>query len=137
MPEELRPYIRLDGCKLVSYDLGTSQPVFIWIALRDFIRSNNITLDDVKQQADEIMNTIKDCNDGIVPDFMQEGFAALKRKRNPDILDIEMEQLSKVLGKDFYEDIMQTLDWERLPDGKFNRKTFKSKILFQFLYGTG
>jgi hypothetical protein len=135
MPEELRPYIRLDGCKMMSYDLGTSQPVFIWIALKDYIRENKITLDNVKQQADEIMNTIKDCNDSIIPDFVQEGFAALKRKRKPDTLDIEIEQLGKVLGKDFYKDIMQTLDWERLSDGKFNRKTFKSKVLFQFLYG--
>lgn len=129
MPEELRPYIRLGGCKMVSYDLGTSQPVLIWTALREYITENNITLDIVKQQTDEIIDTIKQCNDGIVPDFVQEGFTALKQKRKLDTLDDEMKQFGKVLGKDFYADIMQTIQWQ------FDRKKFKTQVLFPFLYG--
>jgi hypothetical protein len=46
-----------------------------------------------------------------------------------------MKQLRKLLSKDFYDDIMQTIHWERLPDNTFNRKKFKTNILFPFLYG--
>ena len=70
-----------------------------------------------------------------MPDYIHEGFQALLRKRKPQTLDDEMKEFGKVLGKDFYEDIMLTLDWERLSDGKFNRKKFKTKVLFPFLYG--
>jgi hypothetical protein len=129
LSEELRPYVRLNGCKMTSYDIGTSQPVFIWIALWEYIRENKITLDDVKQQASEIIETIKQCNSGTVPDFVQEGLTALKLKRREQTLDDEMEHLGKVLGKDFYKDIMQTIEWQS------DRKRFKSKVLFPFLYG--
>jgi hypothetical protein len=129
MSEELRPYIRLDGCKMVSYDLVTSQPVFIWITLREYIRENNIKLDEVKQQANEILDTIRHCNNGIVPDFVQVGLSALVQKRREQTLDDEMEQLGKVLSKDFYADIMRTIEWQ------LDRKKFKSKVLFPFLYG--
>ena len=135
MTEELRPFIRLNECKVMSYDIGTSQPVFIWIALQEYIRTNSITLVWVKNQADEILETIKQCNDGIVPDFVREGFKALKQKRKLDTLEDEMKQFGKVLGKDFYDDIMQTIEWEKLSNGKFNRKKFKTKVLFPFLYG--
>lgn len=129
MPEELRPYIRLDGCKMVAYDIGTSQCVFVWIAIREYIRKNSITLNDVKLQADEIMETIKQCSSGAMPDYVVEGLNALKRKRNPQALDEEMSELGNLLGKDFYADIMQTIDWQS------DRKQFKSKIWFPFLYG--
>ena len=129
MPEELRQYIRFDGCKMMSYDLKTSQPVFVWIALGEYIRKNEITLNDIKQQANEILDTIKLCNNGIVPDFVQDGFTALKLKRKPDALDTEMNKFGKVLGKDFYADIMKTIEWQS------DRKKFKTKVLFPFLYG--
>ena len=135
MSEELRPFVRLGGCKMVSYDLSTSQCVFVWVTLREYIRVNNITLDNIKVQADEIIETIRQCGDGTVPDFVQEGFAALKRKRKSDTLDNEMKQLGKLLGKDFYDDIMQTIEWRRLPNDQFDRKKFKSDVLFPFLYG--
>lgn len=136
MPEELRPYVRLNGCKMVSYDLKTSQPVFIWTALQDYIDKYNITFDDVKKQGDEMLDTIKKCNGGIVPDYVIEGIGRLKRKRRDDTLVEEMVQFGKVLGKDFYEDIMKEIEWKKLPNGKFDRKDFKSKVLFNFLYGT-
>jgi hypothetical protein len=135
MSEELRPYIRLEGCKMMSYDLGTSQCVFVWVTLREYIRENRITLADIKEQAIEIIDTIKHCGEGIVPDYVQEGFNALKRKRKPQTLDDEMRQLGKLLSKDFYDDIMRTIEWERLANGNFDRKRFKTKILFPFLYG--
>ena len=129
MSEELRPYIRLDGCKMTSYDLGTSQCVFVWVTLREYIRKNAITLADVKQQADEVMETMRQCGDGTVPDYVAEGFETLQRKRRPQTLDDEMRQLGKLLGKDFYADIMQTINW------KFDRRRFKTDVLFPFLYG--
>jgi len=114
---------------MISYDLGTSQPIFIWIKLREYIRENSITLEDIKKQADEIVETIKQCGDGTVPDYVLEGFDKLKRKRRPDTLDKEMQKFGKVLGRDFYADIMKTIEWQ------FDRRTFKSKVLFPFLYG--
>ena len=136
MPEELRPYIRLNGCKVMSYDLKTSQPVFIWTALKDYIKEHNITFEDIKKQADEIIEVIKKCSDGHVPDFVLNGIATLKRKRKEGTIEKEMIEFGKVLGKDFYEDIMKTIEWKRLSDGKFDRKSFKNKVLFGFLYGT-
>ena len=135
MSEELRPFVRLNGCKVVSYDLRTSQCIFVYVTLREYIRENNITLDMIKMQADEIIETIRQCNGGIVPDFVQEGFIALKRKRKSDTLEDEMKLLGKLLSKDFYDDIMQTIEWKRLPNGQFDRKGFKNKVWFQFLYG--
>jgi len=129
LSEVLRPYILLNGCKMVSYDLGTSQCVFVWVTLREYIRENNLTLDGIKRQADEIMETIRQCNDGAIPDYVCEGFSTLKRKRRPQTLDDEMKQLGKLLGKDFYADIMQTIGWQ------FGRKRFKTEVLFPFLYG--
>ena len=136
MSKELHSYVRLNGCKIMSYDLKTSQPIFIWVALRKYIREHSITIEDIKQQADEIIETIRECGDGTVPDYIQESFEALKRKRSPQVLDDEMAQFGKLLGKDFYEDVMNTLDWERLSNGKFDRDKFKTKVLFPFLYGT-
>ena len=136
MPKELYPYIRLNGCKIMSYDLKTSQPVFILIALYRYIREHSITLEVIKQQAEEIIETIQQCGNGTVPGYIRESFKALKRKRSPQTLDDEMAQFGKLLGKDFYEDVMISLDWERLSDGKFDRGTFKEKVLFPFLYGT-
>ncbi len=136
MTERLRPFIRMNGCKVMSYDLGTSQCVFIWIALREYIQKHGITLADIKRQADEIVDTITKCDkNGIAPDYITKGFAALKRRRSERILDNEMKKFGKLLGKDFYEDIMKTLKWKRLPDGSFDRKKFKQDVLFAFLYG--
>ena len=130
MSEELRPYVRLGGCKMVSYDLRTSQPVFVWITLREYIRENNITLDDVKEQADEIIETIMVCSDGKVPEYILEGLEALKRMRNPQTLEKEMKKLSRILSADFYRDVMDTIGW------KYDRKKFKTDVVFPFLYGT-
>ena len=135
MPEEIRPYIRLGGCKMVSYDIGTSQCVFAWIAIQEYIRKHKITLDDVKRQAEEIGETIKHCGDGTIPEHILKELETLKRKRDTNILADEMKEFAKLLSKDFYEDIMDTINWDRLPDGKYDRKKFKSKVLFQFLYG--
>ena len=129
MSEELRPFVRLGGCKMVSYDLGTSQPVFVWITLRDYIRANNVTLDMIKRQADEIIETIGECSDGDVPEYLLEGFEALKRKRSLQTLDDEMKQLGKMLSIDFYKDVMDTIDWQH------DRKKFKTDVVFPFLYG--
>jgi len=135
MSEEMRPYIRLGGCKMVSYDLGTSQCVFVWVTLREYISNNNITLDDVKEQADEILATMSRCGDGTIPEYVQEELDAQKRKRSEHTLDDEMEQLAKLLSKDFYNDIMETIDWKCLSDGSFDRRKFKEDVLFPFLYG--
>lgn len=135
MTGKLRSFIRLNGCKVVSYDLGTSQCVFIWIALREYIQREGITLTGIKTQADEIIQTIKQCGDGVVPDYVTKGFGVLKRKRSEQALSDEMRKLGKLLGKDFYEDIMKTIDWKRLPDGSFDRGKFKQEVLFSFLYG--
>lgn len=135
MSEKLRPFVRLGGCKMVSYDLGTSQCVFVWVTLREYIRANNITLAAIKEQADEIIETILQCGDGSIPDYVQRGFNALKRKRKPQTLDDEMKQLGKLLGNDFYNDIMLTIEWKKLSNGEFDRKRFKTEILFPFLYG--
>jgi len=107
MSEELRPYIRLNGCKMVSYDLGTSQCVFVWVTLRKYIRENNITLDNVKQQAEEIMETIRQCSNDAIPEYICEGFSTLKRKRRPQALEEEMKQLGKLLGK---QELVKSLD---------------------------
>ena len=136
MPRELYPFVRLNGCKIMSYDLKTSQPIFIWIALGEYIEKHNITLECVKKQADEILETIRFCGYGTVPVYIQESFDVLKQNLNPKLLEVEMTQLGKLFGKDFYDDVMQSLNWERKSDGTFNRDTFKSNVLFPFLYGT-
>ena len=128
MSEEMRPYVRLDGCKMVSYDLGTSQCVFVWITLREYIRENDITLDGIKKQANEIMETMAQYGDGTIPEYAREGFDVLKRRRSQHTLDREMKQLSILLSKDFYADIMKIIDWDRLPNGEFNRKKFKGDV---------
>ena len=52
-----------------------------------------------------------------------------------------MKRFAKVLSKDFYNDAMMTLGWNMAYDDTkkeyvYDRDSFKSKVLFPFLYGT-
>jgi len=135
MSEELRPYVRMDGKKLVSYDLGTSQCVFIWLNLREYIQKMRFTPDLLCAQADSILSTVSHCNKGEIPTYLTEGIAALKDKLNSGTLDEEMDQLRRLLETDFYADIMETINWKKKDNGEYDRKSFKSDVLFAFLYG--
>ena len=55
MSEELRPYVRMDGKKLVSYDLGTSQCVFIWLN-GESPKKCVLLVDSTKYKSETILN---------------------------------------------------------------------------------
>lgn len=144
IPKYLRPFVRMDGCRVASYDLKTSQPVFLCLTLEKFVDEKGITLIDIKQQAEEIIDTISGI-DGEVPPYLCNGFQTLLRKRSDGIIQDEFRRFRQLLRKDFYEDMIGFLQRERpvselcrlSPHRKRwnGRGEFKGKIFFPFLFG--
>lgn len=136
MSKCLRPFVRLEGGQVVSYDLSSSHCVFFCMAVEKYIEENNYTVEMARKQAKEIMRVIGRCT-GKVPQFVLDGFTALKDRRTDKIIREELKEYKKRLATDFYQHAMDdpVVDWERDAKGERNRDTFKSSAFFRFLYG--
>jgi len=139
MPKCLRPFVRMDGHKCVSYDLGTSHCVFVCLAVQEYIKENKYTVAMARKQAAEIVRVVRKCTGNVM--YGTNTFYSLRDRRanragNMDkaILD-ELKLFKKLLVKDFYQHAIDHINHGRRDYEKYDRDSFKREVFFKFLYG--
>ncbi len=128
MPRELRPFIRLNGRKLVSYDIVSSQVIFFAMVTRD-----------ESQEWIDFSPIIQEIQEWY-PQFLPEGLFekegenksnqlswTLKKYRNTRLRN-EIDSLFRLLEGDFYRHLMDKANWEN------SRDDFK-QAFFEILFG--
>lgn len=134
LPRELRPYGRINGNRVIAYDITSSQVIFFAVILRErcsncFSRRENIDFPKIIEEIRELY-----------PRFMPMGIfkkeAQNKSNRRSYTLQQyrlkrfrdEIELLFRMLQGDFYAEMMKECGWSH------SRDDFKKKF-FEILYG--
>lgn len=140
--KSLRPFVRLNGKPVVSYDITSSQCIFFALTVREEskdVRIKNILAEIQKYCPGYIRNR---------DEFLQKECHELRREKHSDIpyttlfryrgnqLDKEIKQLFQILSGDFYRFLMEKagITWGPKEEFQKKRDQFKGKF-FEFLYG--
>ena len=130
LPEVLRPFIRMNGKKIVSYDITTSQCVFFAMSVRDEVRDGinfNGILKEIEEYYPQYMSRFENTATELkMPNHKRRSMGILGKQKW--CLEYEIETLFGLLKDDFYTQMMTAIGWTE------NRSEFK-KAFFLFLYG--
>ena len=130
LPEVLRPFIRMNGKKIVSYDITTSQCVFFAMTVRDEVRDGinfNGILKEIEEYYPQYMSRFENtATESKMPNHKRRSMGILGKQKW--CLDYEIETLFGLLKDDFYTQMMTAIGWTQ------SRGDFK-KYFFEFLYG--
>ena len=134
LPEVLRPFIRMNGKKIVSYDITTSQCVFFAMSVRDKV--TEIVHNGPKDYVDfaKILKEIEEYYPQYISRFENtaaESKMPNHKRRSMGILgkqkwclEYEIETLFGLLKDDFYTQMMTAIEWTE------NRSEFKKAFFF-------
>ncbi len=145
LPKSLRPFVRLNGNKVIGYDITSSQCIFFALAVRDEAKGR----DGINFHS--ILKEIEKCYPQYLFDrdkFLQDEMIGMGKEHSSEIsyskrrsyrrwrLDDELAMLFEVLSGDFYEFMMRKAGekWTTEEEFKKKRGKFKNKF-FEFLYG--
>ena len=148
MPKRIRPFVRMNGKRVVGYDITSSQCVFFVLSVSDESKQQ-IDFDTIRKSINrwspkffpELDKFLEDdFNKAKGPDYVISDKTNHKRKvqkHRQGQLEKEIRSLLQELSGDFYEFMMRKSGEKWSSDEEFQkkRKAFKGKF-FEFLYGS-
>lgn len=145
LPKSLRPFVRLNGNRVTSYDITSSQCIFFALAVREEARSRDgINFHFILNEIDRVRPKFFFDKETFLHEEMialgkespEQVSFDLRRRFRKRQLDDEIEMLFEILSDDFYEFMMIRCGarWESDKEFQRKRESFKSDF-FEFLYG--